>query len=76
MYYESGIYHSVAESDWSVKPEWVFLTFYSYRKKSIIRYYVMDGVKKMDKNTGCYKIVGEIVGVKMETLGNLLMVIN
>ena len=69
MYYESGIYHSVAESDWSVKPEWVFTHIYN-RKKSIIQYYVMDGVKKMDKNTGCYKIVGEIAGVKMEISGN------
>ena len=39
------------------------------RKKLIIQSYVMDGVKKMDKNTGCYKIVGETVGVKMEISG-------
>ena len=71
MYYESGIYHSVAESDWSVKPEWVIYLYLiiNNRKKLIIQYYAMDGVKKMDKNTGCYKIVGEIAGVKMEISG-------
>lgn len=62
MYYESGIYHSKAEtSDYS---EWV-LILYKNRKKLIIQYYVLDGEKNRVINSGCYKTVGEINGEKM-----------
>jgi hypothetical protein len=61
MYYESGIYHSKAEtSDYS---EWV-LILYKNRKKLIIQYYVSDGEKIRVINSGCYKTVGEINGEK------------
>jgi hypothetical protein len=61
MYYESGIYHSKAEtSDYS---EWV-LILYKNRKKLIIQYYVLDGEKIRVINSGCYKTVGEINGEK------------
>jgi hypothetical protein len=46
------------------------------RKKLIILYYVMDGVKKRVLNSGIYKIVGVLVGEKMEISGIYLFLIN
>jgi hypothetical protein len=50
--------------------------FIFLRKKLIILYYVMDGVKKRVLNSGIYKIVGVLVGEKMEISGIYLFLIN
>lgn len=82
LYYSEGIYHSAEAADWILegkkKPEWVeLLICIVYRKKLIIRYYAMVGVKRMERSIGYFRIVGAKVGERKVDFGisyNLLLI--